>query len=67
MAAQPQPALSPYAGTIKTFGEFGPMYEVLGSAGRSPQGKELVTIRVFGTNEVTEYGVDEMIADPEAV
>jgi hypothetical protein len=71
MAAQPQTEVSPLkdprTGTLKTFGHSGPMYEVLGPAGRSAQGKESVTIRVFGTGEVTDYPVDEMLQDPEAV
>jgi len=71
MAAQPQtegsPLKNPWAGTLKTFGSSGPMYEVLGPAGRSVQGKEAVTIRVFGTGEVTDYPVEEMLQDPEAV
>ncbi len=71
MAAQPQTVASPLkknpTGTLKTFGSSGPMYEVLGPAGRSARGKESVTIRVFGTGEVTDYPVEEMLQDPEAV
>jgi hypothetical protein len=71
MAAQPQTEVSPpkksLTGTLKTFGRSGPMYEVLGPAGRAVQGKEAVTIRVFGTGEVTDYPVEEMLQDPEAV
>jgi hypothetical protein len=43
------------------------MYEVLGPAGRGPDGQEMVTIRVFGTGEVLDYSVDELTSDPEAV
>jgi len=43
------------------------MYEVLGPAGRTLRGKEAVTVRVFGTGEVTDYPVEEMLQDPEAV
>jgi len=71
MAAQPQtevrPLKNPWTGTLKTFGASGPMYEVLGPAGRLVQGKEAVTIRVFGTGEVTDYPMEEMLQDPEAV
>ncbi len=67
MAAQPQPAISPWTGTLKTFGEYGPMYEVLGSVGAGPNGQEMVSIRVFGTGEVLDYSVDELKSDPEAV
>ena len=71
MAAQPQTVSSPLkkdpTGTLKTFGSSGPMYEVLGPAERSVQGKESVTIRVFGTGEVIAYPVEELLQDPEAV
>jgi hypothetical protein len=70
MAAQPQTDVSSskyLIGTLKTFGHSGPMYEILGPAARSAQGKESVTIRVFGTGEVTAYPVEEMLQDPEAV
>jgi len=43
------------------------MYEVLGPAERFMPGKESVTIRVFGTGEVTDYPIEEMLQDPEAV
>jgi hypothetical protein len=43
------------------------MYEVLGSVGRGPGGQEMVSIRVFGTGEILEYPVAELMSDPEAV
>lgn len=67
MAAPPQTVVFPWIGALKTFGSSGPMYEVLGPAGYSAQGKELVSIRVFGTGEVTKYPLEAMLDDPEAV
>jgi hypothetical protein len=71
MAAQPQTEVSlskgNLTGTLKTFGDSGPMYEVLGPAEHSAQGKESVTIRVFGTGEVTAYPVEQVLQDPEAI
>jgi len=49
MAAQPQTEIAPWIGSIKTIGKYGPMYEVLGPAGRSAKGDELVSIRVVPT------------------
>jgi hypothetical protein len=66
MAAQPQTEISQWIGSIKTIGKYGPMYEVLGSAGRSAKGEELVSIRVVPTGEVTDYEFEDMITDPEA-
>lgn len=50
-------------GVVKTFGEFGPMYEVLGDAPRGPKG-EMVRIRVFFTEEELDYPLSSMLADP---
>jgi hypothetical protein len=62
MAALAQADLIP-VGLIKTFGETGPMYEVLGSAPRGRKG-EMVHIRVFFTDEELDYPLAEMLADP---
>jgi hypothetical protein len=40
---------------------------VLGPAGRSPEGKDLVMIRVLRTGETTEYEADAMTNDPGAM
>lgn len=50
-------------GVIKTFGEYGPMYEVIGPAPRGPKG-EMVHIRVFFTEEELDYPLEDMLADP---
>jgi len=66
MAAQPQPEVAHWVGSIKTIGQYGPMYEVLGPAGRSAKGDALVSIRVVPTGEVTDYELEDMMNDPEA-
>ncbi len=70
MAALPQPTqteATDWTGAVRTFGKFGPAYEVTGPAGRSADGKDLVFIRVLRTGETTEYEVDSMVQDPEAI
>jgi hypothetical protein len=50
----PDPALAELVGAIKSFGEYGPMYEVLGPAPRSERG-EMVHIRVvIGGEELAD-------------
>jgi hypothetical protein len=62
MAAAAQPVSTP-VGTYRTFGEFGPMYEVIGSAPRGPKG-EMVAIRVFHSGETLDYPLADVLADP---
>jgi len=62
MAALAQPDLIP-VGVFKTFGETGPMYEILGSAPSGSKG-EMVSIRVFFTGEELAYPLADMLADP---
>ncbi|HWZ51119.1 MAG TPA: DUF5397 family protein [Granulicella sp.] len=52
-------------GLVKSFGRLGPQYEVVGYAGRSSKGDELVQVRVLRSGEVTEYEYSAMLADPE--
>jgi hypothetical protein len=63
-AALAHPAVIP-VGAIKQFGEFGPEYQVLGSA-PSEDGKARVRIVLIRTGEETTYGLDAMLSDPEA-
>ena len=46
----------------QTFGEIGPMYEVLGP-GKTP---DTVAIRVFDTGEELDYRLDRALEDPAA-
>ena len=64
MAATARPIAIP-VGTIKRFGETGPEYQVLGPAA-SDDGRERVRIVLVRTGEETTYGLDAMLADPEA-
>ena len=52
-------------GTIKSFGRYGPEYQVLGAA-EPADGKQRVRIVLVRTGEETTYGFDAMMADPEA-
>jgi len=52
-------------GVIKQFGPYGPEYEVLGPA-EPEDGERLVKIVIVRTGEVTTYGFDAMMEDPEA-
>jgi hypothetical protein len=58
--AQPEPLP---VGAIKTFGPYGPMYEVIGSAPRGPKG-EMVHVRVLFTEEELDYPLADMLSDP---
>jgi hypothetical protein len=60
--AKPEPILT---GIIKTFGPWGPEYEVLGPA--APEdGKPRVRIVFVRTGEETTYGYEAMLKDPAA-
>jgi Family of unknown function (DUF5397) len=59
----PSSTPSQLVGVIKTFGERGPMYEVLGPAPRSERG-EMVAIRVVLSGEELNYPLADMLADP---
>ena len=61
-ASVTQPVAIP-VGVFKTFGNFGPMYEVLGSAPRGPKG-EMVAIRVFHSGEELDYPLIDVLDDP---
>jgi hypothetical protein len=62
MAAAAQPSLIP-VGAIKSFGKYGPIYEVLGSAPRGTKG-EMVAIRVVHGGETLDYPLIDMLSDP---
>jgi hypothetical protein len=59
-----QPASIP-VGAIKSFGPYGPEYEVLGQA-QPEHGKNMVRIVLVRTNEEVTYEYDAMMQDPEA-
>ena len=51
-------------GSIRTFGEYGPMYEVTGPAPDSPTGKPMVSILVIESGETLDYELEAVLADP---
>jgi hypothetical protein len=63
MAATATQSLAIPVGVIKSFGEYGPMYEVLGPAPRGPKG-EMVSVRVIHGGETLSYPMQDMLADP---
>jgi hypothetical protein len=53
-------------GQVKSFGAFGPKYEVTGPGRRSKEGEWLVPIRVVESGEELEYRYSRFMLDPEA-
>jgi hypothetical protein len=66
MAATATQSVAVPVGVIKSFGRYGPEYQVLGQA-EPVDGKRRVRIVLVRTGEETTYGFDAMMADPEAV
>jgi hypothetical protein len=61
-----QPVPTNYIGAIKTFGEFGESYEVLGISRPGVDGDTLMRIRLVKTGEEAEYSFLHMLDDSEA-
>ena len=61
-AASIQMAVIP-TGIVKSFGAYGPIYEVLGPAPDSSKGK-MIAIRVLLSGETLDYPVADMVLDP---
>jgi len=53
-------------GKIKSFGAFGPKYEVGRALRALEDGDWLVEVRMVETGEVTEYKLSRLLDDPEA-
>ena len=51
-------------GSIRTFGEYGPMYEVSGPAPDSAEGEPMVSILVIESGEILDYELELVLADP---
>ena len=56
------PAAAAHLARFRTFGEFGPMYEILGAGAT----EGTLAIRVFDTGEELDYRLDRALEDPEA-
>jgi len=54
------------AGKIKTFGPFGPKYEVGEALRQLPDGDWIVAITLVESGEKTEYRLTRALDDPEA-
>ncbi len=64
MATLTQSVVIP-VGAIKSFGEYGPEYQILGPA-PAENGKARVRIVLVRTGEETDYGLEAALEDPEA-
>jgi hypothetical protein len=53
-------------GKIKSFGAFGPKYEVGHALRRSDDGDWLVEVKMVETGETAEYRLTHLLDDPEA-
>jgi len=53
-------------GVIKSFGAFGPKYEVGQALRRSDDGDWLVEVKMVETGETAEYRLTRLLDDPEA-
>jgi hypothetical protein len=53
-------------GKIKSFGPFGPKYEVREPLRALDDGDWLIAIRMVETGEQTEYRLSRLLQDPEA-
>jgi len=66
MATHPiQDPMHHVVGSVRTFGKYGPMYEVTGFAPPSPEGEPMVSILVIESGETLDYELDAVLADPE--
>ena len=52
-------------GSVRTFGPYGPMYQVTGVAPDSPEGERMVSIEVIHSGETLDYKLEAVLADPE--
>jgi len=54
------------SGKVKTFGPFGPMYEVGRLARQLDDGDWMIEVTIVETGEKTEYRLTHIADDPEA-
>ncbi len=52
-------------GSVRAFGEYGPMYEVTGVATPSASGEVMVSIVVIQSGETLDYELEAVLADCE--
>lgn len=51
-------------GSIRTFGEYGPMYQVTGYTESSPEGEQRVSLLVIESGERLDYDLQAVLEDP---
>ena len=66
MAATATQSLAIPVGTIKSFGPYGPEYEVRGPA-EPENGERMVKIVIVRTGEELTYELESVLQDPEAL
>jgi hypothetical protein len=54
-------------GRIKTFGAFGPKYEIVGTGRPSENGDWLIPIKVIESGEELDYRYSRLALDPDAI
>jgi hypothetical protein len=61
----PQAGLPPVlAGTWRSFGSYGPVYEILAAGAALPDGDRLMRVRVVESGEELDYRLSQIVADP---
>lgn len=63
---EPKPSLMVPIGKIKTFGRFGPMYEVREPLYRRSDGEWMIKVLFIRTGEVGEYPLSALRNDADA-
>ena len=63
-SAVSQVPASTVIGSIRTFGEFGPMYQVTGTAAPASDGSPRVSLLVIESGEVLSYSLQSVLEDP---
>jgi len=66
MAADTETPAAVPLGTIKSFGDYGPRYEVIAALAALPGGERMVRIRVLESGEEADYPYSQMLKDPDA-
>jgi hypothetical protein len=51
-------------GSIRTFGPYGPMYEVTGMAPPNEDGEPMVSLLVIESGETLDYELEAVLEDP---
>ena len=60
------PSTTGYAGQIKTFGEYGPLYQVGTGSRQADNGEWMVEVNLVESGERIEYPLNKLALDPRA-